>query len=96
MHSRLVDGSHHHERFLILILNPLHFWIFFHFLSFKLQKIMQLLKVFLEDVAVADDGVERSHLLMAEVGFNGILVHDVNCYLLIFKQLCSFPDDQGS
>ena len=35
-------------------------------------------------LAIADDGVEGCHLLMAVVGFNGVLIHLVNNLLLAF------------
>ena len=45
---------------------------------------MQLNEAMHHDFRIAQDAIERSHLLVAVVCFNGILIHLVDHFLLVY------------
>jgi len=49
----------------------------------------------LDHLAVANDAIERSHLLVTVVGLDGILVHFVNEVLLVLEQIRELSHNQN-
>lgn len=50
----------------------------------------------LHSLTVVDYGVERCHVLVTEVGFNGILIHLITHFLLITDHRCNWSDDHDN